>query len=90
VRQTDGGDSGLRGVGRSAARGELSYDLALAAPFGRFDPVARLDVGAPMPVDEAERLRFNVWNSGGEIKPTGPFNGVRLPAYEGSQRGRRT
>jgi len=88
--QTDGGDSGLRGVGRSAARGELSYDVELASPLGRFEPVARLEIGAPLPVDDAERLAFNVWNAGGGIKPTGPFNGLRLPAYEGSQQGRRT
>jgi hypothetical protein len=43
-----------------------------------------------MPADEAERLRFNPWNSGGGIVPAGPFQGVRLPAYEGSQKGRRT
>lgn len=85
-----GGDTGLGGVVMAAARGGLHYDLALAAPFGRFAPVARIEVGDRLPDDEAERLRFNVWNTGGGIRPTGPFNGLRLPAYEGSQRGRRT
>ena len=85
-----GGDSGLGGVAMSAARGLLRYDIALAAPFRRFSPVARLEVGDRLDDDESERLRFNVWNSGGGIRPTGPFNGLRLPAYEGSQRGRKT
>ena len=84
------GDAGLGGVALAAARGDLSYDLALAAPFRRFSAAARLDIGDPLPGDEAERLRFNVWNSGGGIRPAGPFQGVRLPAYEGSQRGRPT
>src|SRR5215208_1398089 len=83
-----GGDSGLGGVAMSAARGLLRYDIALAAPFRRFSPVARLEVGDRLDDEESERLRFNVWNSGGGIRPTGPFNGLRLPAYEGSQRGR--
>jgi hypothetical protein len=85
-----GGGTGLGGIAMAAARGDLSYDLALAAPFGRFAPVARLEVGDRLPGEEAERLCFNVWNSGGGIRPTGPFNGLRLPAYEGSQRGRKT
>jgi hypothetical protein len=85
-----GGDSGLGGVALAASRGSLSYDLGLAAPLGRFSPVARVEVGDRLPDDESERLRFNVWNSGGGIRPAGPFQGVRLPAYEGSQRGRRT
>jgi hypothetical protein len=85
-----GGSAGLDGVAMAAARGDLHYDLALASPLGRFQPVARVDVGHRLPDDEAEGLRFNVWNSGGGIRPAGPFNGVRLPAYEGSQRGRRT
>ena len=85
-----GGDTGLGGVALAAARGDLAYDLALAAPFRRFGAVARLNVGDRLPDDESERLCFNAWNTGGGIKPTGPFSGVRLPAYEGSQRGRKT
>ena len=85
-----GGDAGLGGVAIAAARGSLAYDLSLAAPFGRFSPVARLEVGDRLPSDVSERLTFNVWNTGGGIAPAGPFQGVRLPAYEGSQRGRRT
>ena len=85
-----GGDEGLGGVAIAAARGSLAYDLALAAPFRRFAPVARLEVGDRLPADVSERLTFNVWNTGGGIRPAGPFQGVRLPAYEGSQRGRKT
>jgi hypothetical protein len=85
-----GGDSGLGGVALAASRGLLSYDLVLAPPFGRFSSVARIDVGDRLPDEESERLRFNVWNTGGGIRPAGPFQGLRLPAYEGSQHGRRT
>jgi hypothetical protein len=82
--------TGLDAVRVAASRGQLFYDLSLAAPFGRFDPVARLDVGAPLPDEQGERLTFNVWNSGGGIRPGGPFQGLRMPAYEGSQSGRDT
>jgi hypothetical protein len=85
-----GGDGGLGGVATAAARGELRYTLACAAPFGRFQRIAGIEVGARVPDDESERLRFNPWNTGGGIRPAGPFQGVRLPAYDGSQRGRRT
>jgi hypothetical protein len=85
-----GGGNGLGGVAMAAARGGLAYDLALARPFHRFQSIARLRIGGRLPDDEAERLRFNVWNSGGGIRPGGPFQGLRLPAYEGSQAGRVT
>jgi hypothetical protein len=86
----DGHGQGLEAVSVAASRRQLFYDLCLAGPFGRFDPVVRIDVGDPLPADEGERLCFNVWNAGGGIRPGGPFQGLRLPAYEGSQRGRRT
>ena len=85
-----GGGTGLGGVAMTAARGDLAYDLALAAPFKRFQPVASLRIGDRLPAEDAEHLRFNVWNTGGGIRPGGPFQGIRLPAYEGSQRGRET
>jgi hypothetical protein len=85
-----GGGTGLDAVAMAAARGELIYDVTLAPLFGRFQPVARLEVGARLPDDVSERLRFNVWNTGGGIRPTGLFQGVRLAAYEGSQSGRKT
>lgn len=87
---SDVSGSGLEAVSAAAGRRQLFYDVCLAAPFGRFQPVARLDVGARLPDPDAERLAFNVWNAGGGIRPGGPFQGLRLPAYEGSQRGRVT
>jgi len=89
-RPPHGGDAGLGGVAMAAARGVLAYDVTIARAFGRFAPVARLEVGERLPDDESERLRFNVWNTGGRVRPAGPFQGVRMPAYEGSQSGRRT
>jgi hypothetical protein len=44
--------------------------------------------GAPLGEDAGERLRFNPWNTGGGIRPAGPFQGLRDPAYSASQRAR--
>jgi hypothetical protein len=50
-------------VRRAAATGELRFDLATAAPNGRFRAVAELHISAPLPA-EADALRFNPFNSG--------------------------
>lgn len=85
-----GAGTGLGALKTAAARGDLEYDLSIAAPFGHFEAIARLRIRDRLPDDDSEHLRFNVWNTGGGIRPGGPFQGLRLPAYEGSQRGRET
>jgi hypothetical protein len=44
--------------------------------------------GERLPGETTERLAFTPWNTGGGIRPVGPFNRLRLAAYRGSQRGR--
>jgi len=71
-----------------AARGAAAFDLAVAPVLGRLSPVGRLRLGARLPDRRAQELRFNVWNTGGGIRPTGPLQGLRLAAYRGSQAAR--
>jgi hypothetical protein len=73
----------------AAARlGEARFALAVAAPFRGWHRIGSIEVGAPLDADTGERLRFNPWNSGGGIRPVGPFQGLRDPAYSASQRAR--
>ncbi len=64
------------------------FDLAVAPLRGRWEPFGRLRLGEKLTQDASERLRFNPWHSGGGIRPAGPFQGIRAPAYKGSQAGR--
>ncbi|HEV2999879.1 MAG TPA: hypothetical protein VGW75_03980, partial [Solirubrobacteraceae bacterium] len=64
------------------------FELATAPLNGRWSPFGRLRLGEKLSQMAAERLRFNVWHTGGGIVPTGPFQGIRAPAYKGSQAGR--
>jgi hypothetical protein len=60
------------------------FDLAVAAPMGRFRPVAELHVGARL-APELDALRFNPWNTGGGMNPVGVLNAARDKAYKLSQ-----
>lgn len=75
-------------VGAIPHERERAFDLALARPLGRWSPVARLRLGAPLDPDETDALRFDVWNTGGGIVPSGLIQRLRRPIYVGSQRGR--
>ena len=74
----------------AAARGAARFALALAAPFRGWRSVGVLETGAPLDRETGERLRFNPWNTGGGIRPVGPFQGLRDAAYGASQRARLT
>jgi hypothetical protein len=80
----DGGDE-LERLAAAAATGALVFDLAVAEVWGRFRPVAELRVGDPLP-PETDALRFNPWNAGGGLEPTGLLNRLRDYAYPLSQR----
>jgi hypothetical protein len=67
---------------------QRSFDLAMARLLGRFRPLARVRLGAELDPQETDRLRFDVWNTGGGITPTGAIQRLRRPIYRGSQRGR--
>jgi hypothetical protein len=74
---------------RSRQRADLSFAITLATPRGDWREVARLTLGRRLPAAETEALRFNPARSGGGIEPIGFLNGLRPPAYRGSQEGRR-
>jgi hypothetical protein len=80
----------LEEVAAAARNGTATFDLALAPLTGRFEGVGTISLGDQLPPAEAEELRFNPWNTGGGIRPTGPLMGLRGPAYRGSQRGAAT
>lgn len=79
------GGNELERLAAAAATGRLAFDLAVAEVLGRFRPVAKLQVGKPLP-PEADALRFNPWNTGGGLQPIGVLNRLRDYAYPLSQR----
>jgi hypothetical protein len=78
------GNNEFERLERAAYTGQLRFQLAVAAPKGRFQPLAELRIGARLP-HEADALRFNPWNTGGGIEPAGVLNGARDRAYKLSQ-----
>ncbi len=74
-------------IAEAAADGTATFELATAPLMGRFSGVGTIRLGEQLPPDEGEQLRFNPWNCGGGIRPTGPLMGLRDAAYRGSQRG---
>ena len=79
-----GGDEFER-LARAAASGRLTFGLAVAALPGPFERVATLHVVQPL-ADTLESLRFNPFNSGGGLAPSGMLNRMRRTAYPLSQR----
>jgi hypothetical protein len=76
----------LRLVGALPRRPD--FDLATAPLAGRWTPFGRLRLGERLSQAAAEALRFNPWHTGGGIRPAGPLQAIRGPAYKGSQQGR--
>jgi hypothetical protein len=68
----------------AAATERLSFELAIAPMRGRFERVATVRIGDPLPA-ELDALRFNPWNTGGGMAPAGWLNGARDLAYRLSQ-----
>jgi hypothetical protein len=87
VTEPLGGGTDFDQLRRTADQKQIALDLAVASPFGSWRPVGRLSLGAQVPVDVAQYIRFNPWNTGGGIRPMGPFMGLRAGAYRGSQEG---
>lgn len=65
-------------------RSEATFDLAVAPPGGTFAPVATLAVGEKL-AEVADALRFNPFNTGGGLEPSGWLNDLRRRAYPMSQ-----
>jgi hypothetical protein len=77
----------LEQIAEAAAGGTATFELAISPLMGRFSGVGTIRLGEQLPPAQGERLRFNPWNCGGGIRPTGPLMGLRDAAYRGSQRG---
>ena len=80
----------LEQIAEAAREGSATFELALCSVMGRFTGVGTIRLGEQWPPSEGERLRFNPWNCGGGLRPTGPLMGLRDAAYRGSQRGSAT
>jgi hypothetical protein len=78
-----GGDEFDR-LGRAAATGRLSFELAVAPLGRRFRRVGALRVEDRLP-DALDALRFNPFNCGGGLEPAGWLNRLRDYAYPLSQ-----
>jgi len=72
-------------LARAASSGRLTFGLAIATLPGNFERVATIHIGEPLP-DVLEGLRFNPFQSGGGLHPTGMLNRMRRVAYPLSQR----
>ncbi len=84
-----GGLHSPRDLERHAARaGGRGYRRCVARIGGPWISVAQVELGERLPDDVVERIRFNPWNTGEDLRPAGPLMGLRDSAYEGSQRGR--
>lgn len=77
----------LEQISEAASRGTATFELATSELMGRFSGVGSIRLEKQLPPVEGEQLRFNPWNCGGGIRPTGPLMGLRDAAYRGSQRG---
>ena len=78
------GDDEFDRLARAAATGDLRFALAVAPVGGRFRRVATLHVGQRLP-PAVDALRFNPFNCGGGLRPTGAINRLRDYAYPLSQ-----
>lgn len=78
----------LGALQEAAEQGRLRFRVALAPLRGGWQDVATLELERRLPDEDTEELAFTPWHTGGGIRPAGPFQGIRQPAYRGSQRGR--
>lgn len=82
----EGHGSEFADLDAAANTGRLRYEIGVAPVNGRLTPVATLAVGERLP-DDLNALRFNPWNTGGGLHPSGPINAIRDLAYRRSQEG---
>jgi hypothetical protein len=70
----------------AAATGRPAFDLAVASLGGRLRAVGTVTLGRRREA-EANALRFNPFNTGGGLQPSGFLHRLRDAAYPGSQEG---
>lgn len=75
VADDDEGASGFDGL-----RGRAIL-LATADRKGRWEPFARIVVGAPLPEDEGRRIGFDIAHDAGGFRPRRPFRSLRARSY---------
>ena len=69
------------------ARRLPAFALAVAPAWsGEWRRVGTLELHERLPLEVAERLRFDPWNADAGIVPVDVVNRLRKPAYEGSRR----
>jgi hypothetical protein len=60
-------------------------ELLVASPYGVWEAVGQLELGTD--VSHGRSIRFNVWNTGGGIRPVGAIQEWRRQSYEASRVG---
>ncbi len=84
VQRPAGRRGGLDAMAQAVRDRTLRVTVSVASVLGPWEAVATLDVdtlGSP----EDARIRFNPWNTGDGIRPTGVLQRLRDPAYRSSQ-----
>ena len=81
------GDRFLVGARRDVADSNR-FVLAAASVTGPWLAIGAVELADGLDEEQAQRLRFSPWNTGGGIEPTGVLNRLRRGAYAGSQRAR--
>ena len=79
------GDDELDRLQRAAETGRLTFGLVIAPVGGRFRRIGTLHVAERL-AQEVDAMRFNPFNCGGGMWPTGALNRLRDYAYPLSQR----
>jgi hypothetical protein len=68
--------------------GTPAWRILAASLTGGWQPIAELRLERRLPDARAEALRFNPWNTGGGLEPSGLLNALRDSAYRSSQAAR--
>jgi len=74
------GEDQLERLRAAAATGGLRFELAVARPLGRFQPIGTVEIGAEL-TEELDAMRFEPGSAGGGLRPVGVINGMRRRVY---------
>lgn len=73
----------VRRLDRVASALPVVLELQVASLLGGWQPAATLTLDTQLPDDRS--VRFDPWNTGDGLQPTGFLNGLRRPAYAASR-----
>jgi hypothetical protein len=68
--------------------GAPAWRIMAASLTGAWEPIAELHLLGRLPDARADSIRFNPWNTGGGLRPSGLLNAMRDSAYRSSQAAR--